>query len=382
MTESGSRENAQDRIRLALVITELEPGGAERCLVNLATRIDRARFDPVVYSIHPRPAAGKNHLVLQLEAAGVPVRFADVRSKWQAPLAIGRLKRLMSEQRPQVVQNFLFHANVLGTLAARRLDVPHVLLGIRVADPRRSRAWIERRVAKRASKIVCVSQSVAEDCHSRGYPADKLLVIPNGVDAEPFVSAQPVDLAALGLSPGRKAIVFIGRLHVQKDLHELIAVAPELLAQLPSHDLVIVGQGPQRSALVRLSGELGIADRVHFIGWRADIPAVLAAAELLVLPSRWEGMPNVVLEAMAAGKPVVATAAEGVLELLGERAKEQSVAVGNMKDFAHRIHQIAQNPHLAAALGRANRERVLAQFSLQKMVQEYERLFASLIAPT
>jgi glycosyltransferase involved in cell wall biosynthesis len=194
--------------------------------------------------------------------------------------------------------------------------------------------------------------------------------------------AKPLDLTMLGLPPRRKAIVFIGRLHVQKDLHELIAVAPELLAKLPNHDLVIVGEGPQRSALERLSGELGIGDRVHFVGWRADVPEILAAAEMLILPSRWEGMPNVVLEAMAAGKPVVATTAEGVVELLGERAAEQSVAVGKMQDFAARVLQFAQSPQLATDLGRANRERVLHEFSLQQMAGKYERLFSSLITPS
>jgi glycosyltransferase involved in cell wall biosynthesis len=362
------------------VITELEPGGAERCLVNLATRIDRARFDPVVYSIQPRPARGKDQLVLQLEAAGVPVRFAEIRSKWEAPLAIGRMKKLLGEQQPQIVQNFLFHANMLGTLAAQGIGVPHVLLGIRVADPRQTRAWIERRMAKGAAKIVCVSQSVADDCRKRGYPAEKLVVIPNGVDAERFMAAKPIDLTALGLPAGRKAIVFVGRMHVQKDLHELIAVSPELLTKLPEHDLVIVGEGPQRSALERLAGELSIESRVHFVGWRADVPEILAASEMLVLPSRWEGMPNVVLEAMAAGRPVVATTAEGVVELLGDQSVSQSVPVGNMPDFANRVLQFVQNPQFASELGAVNRERVLQEFSLQKMVWKYEQLFESFVS--
>ncbi len=378
--DQGRGDNSTTPIRLALVITELAPGGAERCLANLASLIDRSRFDPVVYSLRPPPGEGKDQLVEQLAAANVPVRFADLRSKWQAPLAIGRLARLMRDQQPQIVQNFLFHANVVGTLAARRLKVPHVLMGMRVADPRRSRAWVERRLAHRASKVVCVSQSVADFCARQGFPPEKLTVIPNGVDTARFASATPIDLTTLGLAPGRRAIVFIGRLHVQKDLHELIAVAPELLAQLPNHDLLIVGDGSQRDALERLAGELGIGSRVHFVGWQADVPAILAAAEMLVLPSRWEGMPNVVLEAMAAGKAVVATAAEGVLELLGERASEQVAPLGGMQTFCERILQIAQDSQLAAKLGQTNQQRVLEEFSLQRMVDKYERVFGDLVA--
>lgn len=368
-------------IRLALVITELEPGGAERCLVNLATRIDRARFAPVVYSIRPRPPEGKDSLVGELAAAGVEVRFADIRSKWQAPWMVAALARLLREQRPQIVQSFLYHANVVGTLAARTADVPHAVMGIRVADPRRMRSWLERRLAGSAQRIVCVSQSVAEFCRARGFPADKLEVIPNGVDASRFEGVPPLDLAELGMPPGRKAILFIGRLHVQKDLHELIAAAPRMLARLPDHDLVIVGEGPQQAALQRLAGELDIAGRVHFAGWRADVPAILAAAEMLVLPSRWEGMPNVVLEAMAAARPVVATQVEGVVELLGELASEQAVSVGDLEGFTERIVQLAQNSQLSSELGIRNRTRVLDEFSLQTMVEKYERLFASLPAP-
>jgi glycosyltransferase involved in cell wall biosynthesis len=378
--DKGGGDISTKPIRLALVITELEPGGAERCLVNLATRIDRARFEAVVYSIQPRPTRGKDQLVLQLESAGVPVRFAEIRSKWEAPLAISRMKKLLSEQQPQIVQNFLFHANLLGTLAAQGIGVPHVLLGIRVADPRQSRAWIERRTAKGASKIVCVSQSVADDCRKRGYPAEKLVVIPNGVDAERLMVAKPIDLTSLGLPAGRKAFVFVGRLHEQKDLRELVASLPELLARLPEHDLLIVGEGPQRRALERLARELEIANRVHFVGWRADVPEILAAAEMLVLPSRWEGMPNVVLEAMAAGKPVVATRAEGVAELLGDGASLQTVAVGNVPEFTKLILQIAQDSQIGIAIGKTNRERVLQEFSLQKMVQKYEQLFGSLVS--
>lgn len=369
-------------VRLALLITELAPGGAERCLVNLATRIDRRQFAPVVYSIRPRPAAGRDLLVQQLEAAGVPLRFADIRTKWQAPMVVGRLTKLLTEQQPQIVQNFLYHANVAGTLAARRALVPRIVLGIRVADPRRLRSWLERRVARNAARIVCVSQSVADFCRDRGFPAAKLEIIPNGIDVTPYENAVPLDLAELGVPSGRKAIVFVGRLHEQKDLAALISAAPNFLGQLPEHDLVLVGEGPQRRYLSRLAASLGIGHRVHWPGWRPEVPAILAAAEMLVLPSRWEGMPSVLLEAMAAGKPVVATRAEGVAEVLGDLAAEQTVAVGDVRGLTRRIVQLAQSPPLAQRLGQENRQRILAHFSLQEMVHRYERLYARLAHST
>jgi glycosyltransferase involved in cell wall biosynthesis len=147
---------------------------------------------------------------------------------------------------------------------------------------------------------------------------------------------------------------------------------------LPAHDLIVVGDGPQRDSLQRLASDVSLANRIHFAGWRADVPAILAAADLLILPARWEGMPNVVLEAMASGKAIVATRAEGVAELLGEMADEQLVALGDMPSFHRSIIQFAQNSQLASEAGRRNKARVLKQFSLQAMVQNYERLYARL----
>ena len=364
--------------RLALVITELEPGGAERALVNLATHLDRSQVEPAVYSIGPRPVQGKDHLVEQLRAAGIPVRFADVRSRWQAPLAVNRLTKLLAEQQPQIVQNFLFHANVLGTLAASRLGGTQIVMGVRVADPRRSRSWIERRLAGRANKIVCVSRGVADFCRDRGYPADKLEVIANGVDVSRFQGVLPIDLAELGVPPGRRAILYAGRLHAQKGLDLFLAKSSKVFEALPAHDLVVVGDGPQRDALQRLASDLHVADRIHFAGWRADVPAILSSADLLILPARWEGMPNVVLEAMAAGKAVVATRAEGIAELLAETAGEQLVPLDDLESFHRSVIQLAQNPQLAAAVGQRNKARVLEGFSLQAMVEKYQRLYARL----
>jgi glycosyltransferase involved in cell wall biosynthesis len=125
---------------------------------------------------------------------------------------------------------------------------------------------------------------------------------------------------------------------------------------------------------------LGIAPRVYFAGWRADVPAILAAAEMLVLPSRWEGMPNVVLEAMAAGKPVVVRRVEGTEELLGDLGREQIVDAGPKELLADRVIHFAQNPQLAADLGRKNQQRAIQLFSIETMVEKYERLYDSLVA--
>ena len=368
-------------IRIAFVITELEVGGAERCLVNLATGLDRERFDPIVYSLDSRPARDRESLVLRLEQASIPVRFIGVTSSWQVLLAIRRLGRLLAEQQPHIVQTFLFHANVVGTLAAvRRRPRPRIVNGIRVADPSRRRQRLERWMSRQAARIVCVSQSVADFCSGQGRMArEKLVVIPNGVNVDQYPAASAADMTQFGVPTDRQVVVFVGRLHAQKGVDWMLRVAPRLLTQLPTHDLLLVGDGPERKTLQGLAAKLGIADRVHFAGWRPDVPQILAASSMLVLPSRWEGMPNVVLEAMATGLPVVSTRAAGVEELLGSLADCQTVTINDADDFVATALRLAQNPSKAQEIGHQNRQRATERFSLAAMIAAYERLYESLL---
>ncbi len=369
------------KIRLAFCITDLEVGGAERCLVELATRIDRGRFDPVVYSIAPRPIGpGRDLLAARLDDCGIPLRFLGANRCWLLPTALGRLSGLLHEQKPHLVQTFLFHANILGRFAARVAGAGPVVSGIRVAE-RGSRwhLWVDRCTQGLVARHVCVSQAVARFSLSEGgLPPEKLVVIPNGIDARRFSDQRLVDLRLLGVPDGREAITYVGRLERQKGLYGLIESASEWLGRLGGHDLLLVGEGPDATTLKQRCRELGIAGRVHFAGWRADVPAVLAASRLLVLPSQWEGMPNAVLEAMASGLPVVAMDVEGVRELLGEAAADQVAQPGDWKGFASKIISLIQSREQAAKLGATNRRRAAEVFSLDRSVAAYEDLWTSL----
>jgi glycosyltransferase involved in cell wall biosynthesis len=363
---------------IAFVITELEVGGAEQALANLATGLSRERFSPVVYSLQPRPKNGR--LVRRLEDAVIPVHFLNFTSRWQFFSAISRLTQLFREQQPQIVQSFLFHANIVATLAAKRAKVPRIVTGIRVADPSFWRQRLERWLTSKADKIVCVSQGVADFCRDRcRFPGEKLLVIPNGVDLSRFENVPPADLTQLGVPAGRRTILYAGRLERQKGLDWLHQkVLPRVLRELQGHDLLLIGDGPQRGGLEVFVIQKGLNSRVHFVGWQGNVAGILAASDLLVLPSLWEGMPNVVLEAMAAGKPVVATQTEGVLELLGEGGLQQSCPTNDAAGFAERILRLAQDQLLAAEVGVQNRARAASEFSLPAMLARYAALYESL----
>jgi glycosyltransferase involved in cell wall biosynthesis len=369
----------RDRMRIAFVITELEPGGAEKCLVELATRLDRARYAPVVYSLGPRPPAGRQLFVQSLLAADVPTHFLDFCRPLQYFAAVRRLSALLVQQQPEIVQTFLFHANVIGARAARRAGVRRLATGIRVADPRRWRTIVERWTTAQADHHVCVSQGVAEFCRRQGFANEKLVVIPNGIDVARWRDARSADLRQFGIPAGRRAIVYVGRLEEQKGLDRLFLALPNVFAKIPLHDLLVAGEGELHDTLKRMAERLGVSDRVHISGWQSDVPSILRAADLLVLPSKWEGMPNAILEAMAAGKPVVATLAEGVSELLGTRENPQTLPLGcSSQDLAARIIEIVRNPLLVNDLGKENQRRAEQAFSLDSMVNQYSNLYESL----
>ena len=370
------------KINLALCITELDFGGAERCLTELALRIDRRRFAPIVYCLGPRPAYEAASCLPALEAGGVDVRCLGGQGIWQFPKVAIRLKRALAAQNPQIVQTFLFHANLLGRIVARRTHVKTVVSGIRVAE-RGSRwhLWLDRLTQGWVDRYVCVSRSVAEFSVSHeGLPPEKLVVIPNGIDVDAYPAPQPTDLAALGIPQNRRVVTFVGRLEPQKGVQWLIETASTWLAELPDCDLLLVGQGRLQGPLEAACRTAGIVGRVHFAGWRTDVPGILAASDLLVLPSLWEGMPNVLLEAMASRRPAVASDVEGVRELLGPAASQQTVPYGDTQAFVKKVVSFLRDPALAATVGQANRRRTEEQFGISRMVTAYETLWETLVA--
>jgi glycosyltransferase involved in cell wall biosynthesis len=368
------------KIRIALCITDLEVGGAERCLAELAARLDRLRFEPVVYSLAPPPAEDRRQCVARIEGAGVPIVHLGARSAWSFLPTLAELRRQLAAQRPQLIQTFLFHANVLGRMAARRAGVSRVVCGVRVAEQRsRWHLWGDWATRRLVDRYVCVSQAVARFAQTEGgLPESQLVVIPNGIDVDQY-PAPSVSLADLGIPAARGVVTYVGRLDRQKDVLWLLQAAPRFLAEAAGIHLLIVGTGPEEDELRRFAGQMGLGDRVHFTGFRSDVPAILGASRLLVLPSRWEGMPNVVLEAMASRLPVVASDVEGVRELLGEAAEAQVVRHGDSGDLGSKIVRLLNDRDLAAELGQANRLRAEEAFSVDRMVGEYETLWMSLV---
>ncbi len=365
-------------IRIAFCITELEPGGAEKNLVELVTRLDKAEFDPLVVSLGSEPPPPRSKLVEKLRGRDIRVEFLGANHNWQFPWLLLRLRRLLTQFRPAIIQSMLFHANVASRLAALGLEVRGRFAGVRVAERRnRWHLWLERLTSPLVDSFVCVSDDVARFLKAAGFPPGKLTVIANGVDPELVGAYSPVDWRQFALPSDARVVLFVGRLDPQKAVPELLANAPRWLAHSPQVHLVLVGDGPLRKHLEQQASKLDRSGQVRFLGWQSEVIPFLLASQMLVLPSRWEGMPNVVLEAMAAARPVVATRVEGVCELLGPLADQQTVTPENWQDFGDKILAFLSHPSLAQQVAQANRERVIQHFHVEQMVAKYRELWLS-----
>jgi len=374
---SAPRDPFPDRpIPIALAITDLDVGGAERALVALATGLDRRRWAPSIVCL-----SAEAELVGPLRAAGLEVACLNVDPR--RPIrAIAKLAEVLRASAPRLIQGFLFHANVATRLAATMAGRPWVIGGLRVAERRqRWHLTLDRRTFRLSAGSVCVSQGVARFARVVGrLPADRLVVIPNGVDPTPFDRASAASRTALGIPERSHLVLFVGRLDPQKGLPILLDAAETVARNRPDWHLAIVGDGPEEMALRgRVAASPILAGRVRWLGRRDDVPSLLKAADLLVLPSLWEGMPNVVLEAMAARRAVVGTAVEGTDDLIIPGHTGWLVSPGDPAALAAALAEAASDPDRLARFGNAGRERVEAKSTPARVVEAYDRLWSRVL---
>jgi glycosyltransferase involved in cell wall biosynthesis len=320
--------------------------------------------------------ARPGRLVEALEQAQIPVTCFGAQGLRDAGV-VWQLARALRHQRPALLQTFLFHANLAGRLAGWRAGVPKVISGIRVAEHRtRMHLWLDRITNRLVDRNVCVSQAVADFSIRRAkLDPRKIIVIPNGVDAARFSAASPADLKQYGIPVGSRTFLFVGRLDQQKGLSYLLAAWQRLVATHPALQLLLVGEGPLRPALEAQIVELGLTASVRLLGWREEIPELMRAVDCVVLPSLWEGMPNVVLEAMAAGLPVVATRVEGTQEVIQDGRTGWLISPRSVSELTRALTEVIADPAAAQLRGECGRELVQQQFTWEAMVNRYEQLY-------
>jgi sugar transferase (PEP-CTERM/EpsH1 system associated) len=361
--------------RILHLITELDIGGAQKALARLLSHLDRKRFSPHVACFYN----GQEMVAQEIRKLGIPVTNLGMITKWRWD-AFWRLYFLLRRERPTILHTWMFHANIPGRVLGRLANVPIVISSERTMgqeSPWRYR--LNRVTHPLADRITCVSQQVEDFVVGQiGIPRDKTVVIPNGIDVKHFKNLYkdnkmrstyhlPRDVPVIGT---------VTRLNRVKRLDVLLQ-AIELLQE--THG-VIVGEGPEHEYLKAQATRLGLSERISFTGHQRDVRPWLAAFDIFVLSSDWEGMSNALLEAMAAGLPVVATAVGGTPEVVVEGETGFLVPPRDPEALAEAILRLLRDPDLRRRMGEAGRKRVAEHFSVEQMVQKTEALYEHLVA--
>jgi glycosyltransferase involved in cell wall biosynthesis len=352
----------------------LDAGGAERALVQLVTRLDKSRWESHVFCL-----SGEGELAGVLRDAGIPVVCLGASRSRQVGVA-WRLFRELKKLRPAILQTYLYHANVMGRLAGKAARVRAIVSGIRVAEKRsRLRLHLDRWTDWMVHQHVCVSDEVAQFSIAAGkLPASKICVIPNGVEIADYAHAAAADLQEFQIPSGSRTIIYVGRLDPQKGPFVLLNALVPVFSKHPALHLLMVGDGPLRGKINEWICEHRLQARVHLAGRRSDVPSLLKAAELFVLPSLWEGQPNVVLEAMAAGTPVIATDVEGISGLVRNGETGCVVRADRPTELGAAINGQLEDSANSRAMAIRAQQIVAQPFTWQRVVAEYERLYVHL----
>jgi glycosyltransferase involved in cell wall biosynthesis len=371
-------------IKIIFVITGTGVGGAEKMLYHTIKGINPERYSARLCSLKR-----KGEFAGRLEEEGLEVYSLNMRDEatlagWLDSLrALVLLVRYFMRERPAVVHSFLFRANILARIAGYLTGVPVIISSVRVMGGElKWQHFIDRVTAFMADHFVAVSNGVKEHIVRKVHVSErKVSTIYNGIVV---ANSAAFDVSALmndiGLKADERILITAGRLHRQNGYDLLLQALSVVQKSFSGVKLLILGEGEEEKSLKKLAHSLELNEKVLFLGLRSDVDRLLQCSELFVLSSRWEGFPNVLLEAMAAGKPVVATAVGGVRELVVDEVTGIFVPPRDATALADAIMLLLSDKKRALAMGAAGRERVLQRFSMDAMLSKTEALYHELLA--
>lgn len=350
-------------------------GGAEELILGASTALPAAGVETGVVALTRRgPIAD------EIAAAGVPVHLASGQPGPRDPAAFIRLVRLLQRERPDVVHTFLITASIYGRMAAFMAGVPLVLAAeqnVYQQKPKRH-ALLERALATRTYRVVACCEVVGQFYQRQvGVPSSKVAVIYNAVrfGQRPHAEDRAPARAALGLPADAVVLGTLGRLTEQKGQRVLLQAVAQLTTQHPNVILFLAGVGPLRDNLEAEAGRLGIPERVRFLGMRRDRDNLYAAMDIFVLPSQWEGLSLALVEAMGAGRAVVATSVGGNPEVVTDQRTGLLIPPSDINALTDALSGLIADPERRAALGEAAATEARARFSIEEHVSQLAALY-------
>ena len=386
-------------VKLVMIITGLSTGGAEMMLLNLLKHIDRGRFSPHVFSL-----TTKGEVAPRIKALGIPVETLGMRTDRPNLTEFLRLVRRLRELKPDVVHTWMYHADVLGGLAARLAGVRALCWGLRSGDAhllrqhknkdsdiqirlKRSTQWMVNASAVLSSripkKILSCAQSTANAHERYGYDGKKIVVIPNGFDTLRFVpdlDAYSTVRWELGLPEDTPIVGLIARFHPVKNHVGFLEVTSRIRRSRPDAHFLLAGEGvdADNAELQRKIQTLGLAGNTHLLGRREDVPRLMAALDVLVSASFAEGFPNVPGEAMACGIPCVVTDVGDSAEMVGETGRVAKQ--GDIEGLARGVLDILSlSSEERQELSEKSRKRIRAKYSIKSIARQHEEFYESLV---
>lgn len=366
-------------IKVLRVITWLPRGGIEKRLLKLLPMLKEKGVDIEVACIREWGS-----LAPQLAAAGVKVHLIPFRTRLD-PRSLFKLGRFIKGNKFNIVHSHMYGSNVPATIAAHFAGVPVIISQVHNIDTWQGwrQLWQDRWLNRWRQAVVAVSEQVRHELlYKLKVPAEKCSLIYNGIDVEEFerIHESKQELRAeIGLKAEDVVITTAARLVPQKNHQGIIEAAKQLVADFPNLTFLLVGTGKLRPQLEEEIGRLKISRYISFLGHREDMPRILKASDIFLLPSFKEGFSNAILEAMAAGLPVVASKVGGNPEAVQETQTGFLVSPQNATELVAKLRQLISNIELRRRMGEKARERVRL-FSLEKMMENTLTLYQKLLA--
>jgi glycosyltransferase involved in cell wall biosynthesis len=369
------------KIRLIHIVDNLDRGGVQTWLMLLVKGLAELGFEQRIYCLNE---ILKPDIVNNLETYGANVIVVG-RLRLLTLVGLFYLYRDMRAWQPDITQTILQFSNVIGRPMARLLGVPVVISLIQARNIHVSKLllFVDSLTARWTDLFVAVSrQAIPFAVAHESAPPDKVVYIPNSIEPDDHdrAPARAAIRAGLGISPEIKVLGMISRLVPKKAHQDLLQAYAEVIQVYPDTILLLAGDGPLRKKLARQASQLNIDNQVVFLGDRTDVPDLLATMDLFVHPTLSEGMPYAVLEAMAAGLPVIASAVDGVQDLIVDGESGWLVKPAHPQKLAKRIIFALENQTLWPQIGQAAAHRIAVEFSSQKMIMAYSAVYRTLLA--